>query len=59
MSEQSLTDKRKDEMPKERVRCKCGKFGITAPCPYSREINDDDTPCDCCRSCREDHAGDI
>lgn len=52
------TEMNAGEMP-ARVRCKCGKFGRSARCPYAYEINDDETPCDCCNKCREEHAGDI
>ena len=29
------------------------------PCPYSQEINDDDTPCNCCLSCSGECAMEI
>lgn len=53
-----MTDQDKIEKA-ERVRCKCGKFGIEAICPYAYEINDDESPCTCCTKCREEHRGDI
>lgn len=43
----------------EPVRCKCGKFSKIGLCPYALEINDEETLCDCCDDCRQEHAGDI
>jgi hypothetical protein len=46
----------------ELTKCQsCGKDvdGELHPCPYAEEINNDDTPCNCCDDCAQECAWDI
>lgn len=41
------------------IRCGGEPDQIPGPCPYADEINNDQTPCNCCDSCRYECAMDI
>lgn len=42
------------------LKCKCGEdCDDLHPCPYGSEINNDDTPCNCCPECTQQCAWEI
>ena len=47
-------------VPKDEL-CTCGTYpkGEPSPCPYAQDINDDDSPCECCDRCKDDCAMDV
>lgn len=52
--------KEEPEPPKEPELCKRHLLPReTGQCPYSQEINNEVTECDCCDKCRQDCADDI
>lgn len=46
----------------EKVKCNCGKDGVSGYCPYQNDVNNKDPKdceCNCCDECRHQCAMDI
>lgn len=48
-----------NELKVVKVCPKCGSGGTKDICPHASELSQDDTPCNCCESCRDNCANDI